>query len=280
MGKHGSTLAEIFIVLALLFLIQTVINFGVHEKTAKPKTLPLFESLTLRQVPSQSSDFDHINYLRIETPKEAMRIFLARSSSKLGEHKIHSHLSTDGAPNLSNKHRCSQHEPAKSEEIFGMNSLGTYRDLVAEKFGISIDIVNASGSHQGIKQRAFVFTWPSNKLQADTRITLGTSLCNIAPSASTRSVHRDWGLNVNQIKYPHPLIVEHAQYGLGGVKKTQDMHYFNKAQLANSPLEKPFNRLVFENNVASCDNARFDWQNPDKVDHYGGVAKEISLRLN
>ena len=68
--KSALTFAEIFIVMALIFIIQTVINFGLYDDPVADggrgvfaSDIPHVANLDILQIPSGGDDTDHVAYL-------------------------------------------------------------------------------------------------------------------------------------------------------------------------------------------------------------------------
>lgn len=72
MSKNAITIAEVFVVLALIFLVQSVVNFSlVTEGASDDVDLPAFFVARVSQEPAGSSNFDHLEYIVIgsENPR-------------------------------------------------------------------------------------------------------------------------------------------------------------------------------------------------------------------
>ncbi len=248
MGKAALTFAEIFIVLGLIFLIQTVANFNIFEGDSRSPP-PDFEVLKLRQVPSDNSDADHIRYLSVSgpDPSKALHLQLKDGGSAVWEQDIQFSINENGVC----LGRDSSSALGRTLRLSQSNDLDTFKALLLRNFGVSMSIVEVSNS-----QDEYVFSWVPETLPSNTTLKVALDHCFLSVSDSSLSIDPAWKLGDTRLQYPHPLIVDRTEF-----RETITRH---SPQLANAhrdslpdPLSKlsgsQYAGLAFSNQTKNCD---------------------------
>lgn len=202
MGKAALTFAEIFIVLGLIFLIQTVANFNIYEGAAK-KPPPDFEVLKLRQIPSSGDDSDHIRYLRFSANDSDLDLHAQiKSGHGLTEADIQTFVDPLG--------QCSKFNRIKPEEILELDSpenVDNFRALLLKRFGIWMAVVKVSNA-----QDEYVFSWTPENLPSGAQLTVAVEHCFLGVNKKSTTLDPAWGIGGTTLKYPHPLIIDRTEY--------------------------------------------------------------------
>ena len=180
MTKAAVTFAELFIILAMSFLIQTVINFGLHEEAGSGT----FDASTAKEQPREPGSSppmletllvkgEHVWYLRFVKPNEPGEV--DEVTVRLTEHvdRIQSSVGAAG--------RCSPTDGRQVERAVDDWSDIMIR-LVDVHFGITLQDLG--------DRKAFLLTWSPAELPAGVELRVGTGKCHEEkPVAGARCPH-------------------------------------------------------------------------------------------
>ena len=194
MTKGALTFAEIFIVLALVFIIQTVANFGLYEADGGGgPEVPDRETLSIRQAPSNGYSDDHVIYLHFSA-RGVPEVRLAGSAAQRRTcANISSQLDSAGG--------CEAREPCAGD-VFSSDSTVT---LLESLYGISVNLVTMDNV-----QPEYVLSWVPADLPDGAIVRVGLEWCYY-PYDTSMLRRPSWALPDGE--RPHPLIVARTRYG-------------------------------------------------------------------
>ena len=224
MSKAALTFAEVFIVLALVFIIQTVANFGLYEGDVEGGAVAADrEAVTIRQVPSGGDHTDHLMYLHFSADGvgEARVVVGAGTEGRTTVHcgDIRSGVDRSGA--CIARVRCSP----------GVYSLEEAAPWLEREYRVSLRAPPVEDA-----QPQYILTWVPGEPPADVEIRVGLELCELGVTDDTRSVAPSWGLTEDgePLRFPHPLVITRTEYRRDNiVKHPRRVVYGHVAVLAN-----------------------------------------------
>lgn len=179
MSKAAVTFAELFIVLALMFIIQTVVNFGLHEEVGSGRSdsgtfeeqhresdsgLPMLETLLVKA--------EHVWYLRFVKPDEPGRV--DEVTVTLTEHFDRIRSSVGGGE------PCSSTDERPVERV--VDAWGDIMlRLVNSNFAVTLQDLGA--------RNAFLLTWSPAELPPGTELRVAVGKCHQESEAGARCPH-------------------------------------------------------------------------------------------
>jgi len=192
---RGMTFAEVFVVLALIFLVQTIINFSLLVDTPEPPLNDLIVE-NIFQVPSGGDQTDHIRYFAVG---EVALLFSPSGcgGNGMSPSTVRSRLDRDG--------RC-----------LSVDLLGRYREYRADREGeldefleaveARYDLVLSVLQGEGL-QTSFVAVREHEKALSEPIIRVGLCVCQLDPTEANLRSAPEWGLG-SPLPFPHPLVTE------------------------------------------------------------------------
>ena len=200
MSRSALTFAEIFIVLALVFLIQTVANFGLFDGALETAVdLAEWETLSIRQVPSGGDATDHVMYLRFSAPGEP-ELLAQIAEGGVDCRDVRSAFGELGS--CVQRAGCRSDPYGSEEDIFVLN--------LEEQYGISI---SEPPSVRGT-QPQYLLTWSPADLPRGAEVAIGLQFCFLENSEEARKIDPLWELTADggQLELPHPLVITRTEY--------------------------------------------------------------------
>ena len=231
MTRAALTFAEIFIVLALIFIIQTVVNFGLYDEVTSetPDDVADYETLSIRQVPSLGSLADHVLYLHFSKPGEYIWIKFAR----FGEHDCRDIRSLIDQSGL-----CVTREPC-SGGSFNHWDMETQRvaflRMLEREFKVSLDKIPVSDA-----QDEYLLSWVPADLPGGSELRIGLEFCRLQHDEESRRVDPTWKLRLEVaetglLMHPHPLVITRTQYRHDGTPRSLQQEFAHVVELAEFP---------------------------------------------
>lgn len=267
MGKAALTFAEVFIVLGLIFLIQTVANFNVFEGASLAESADMVV-LSVRQVPSKNDATDHINYILVRDGSTEIAIQLSSGNVV---------SASDIAYRVDGGGRCTAATPIQigyELQAADPNKFVRFAAFLRESFGISYSRIEVSDA-----QPEHVFSWRPAQLREETALTVGVHHCTISPIPTNLKVDPRWGLPRSELDYPHPLIISINVYKESISEEPPRLMYTNYHQLPSGPLGKLIGPqhagYAFSSHIQNCD---LGTSTKDFVHQY--VSQEIEWSLS
>ncbi len=204
--KGLATLAELFTVLAILFLVQTVLNFAATTQSPS-EAITRHIVLTVSQVPSGNIYVDHLRYLQIG------KHLLEFKSGGCRYDSIYNSISPVNRKSVYLNGRCT--EPPKSlmrvktQDDFISDVLEDYSVRVSISSGrlATIDAKSPGGTQHFPRQITVSYATKDLQDKGDVSVAVGYCLCELNHTpANTKSLPL-WGLGSAPLPYPHPLVV-------------------------------------------------------------------------
>ena len=284
--KSALTFAEIFIVMALIFIIQTVANFGLSDDAVPSMEIagrpggaasetPDRVTLSLRQVPSGSDPTDHLSYLIfsggggtgedlvVELRESGQDSGLyARTRAALGmvsEPESCAYFVSGAAPGSCVRRSCSG--PSAEASYVWAWWEEAERELfiseLLERFGMSMLAIPVAGG-----QPEYLLSWSPREVAdlapSGVEVRLGLGLCLLEVRDDTRRVDPAWQreleLEVGDeglLDYPHPLIVSRREYRRNGTEARIRPEFGHVTMLGRDRDEWPPG-FVFASSAESC----------------------------
>ncbi len=238
MTKSALTFAEIFVVLALIFLIQAVANFNLFSGIGEAATKPNIELLKIRQVPSSGSDADHLSYLRISNAGSTMHLALT-------DRAVYELISTRSRRNIEGL--CEAVAPVDKATIRQWSDATL--ELVERNFKIKLLKVGVSGA-----QDEYVLIWEPANIKQKTKLTIGFRRCNIGINARSVKIDKAWKLPHAALSSPHPVIIDRLMFTDRIEADRARVHYFHRSHRGrNIPLS---NSEWLTSRKSRCGNSR------------------------
>ncbi|MGE3843352.1 MAG: hypothetical protein AB7I50_17415 [Vicinamibacterales bacterium] len=209
--KGIATLAELFTVLAILFLVQTVLNFAASLESSKVDVERRIV-ITISQVPSDNEFVDHIRYFRIG---EELVLF---EPGGCGTARGFTQISPISHGSILRDGRCLPAEilPISALDQNTPDFEREFSERVAKRYGISVSFSSgivdggeAPGAALQILPRQFTLAYTVKDLPPKPRyldLSIGYCLCTLALSPSSLEALPIWNLDAD-LPFPHPLVV-------------------------------------------------------------------------
>lgn len=216
-GRYAASMAELFIVLIVMFLIQALLNFSLSEEVESSKRADLV-SLSIRQVPSGADDSDHLVYLGVSsTTSSGDNFWIVNAVRNVPSHgDLRSKINSAG--------QCVPYVH------------GTLAD-VTDNFGERLEDIGIQYSTVSLKnmQTVHIFTWDPTVLEGNPQIKIGIHDCRMESRSDTRAVRKNWNLNITETEYPHPLVVTVDRY-TETISTTNSFSYHHNDRFSSVPF--------------------------------------------
>lgn len=268
LSKAAVTFTEIFIVLALVFLIQTVANFNLFEGIAEEEQPADFVVLSIRQVPSSGNDTDHVRYLRFRSGSFVR-------SLNFGSSLVDAHDVRWRVDNLGNCVGLPPTDPAQSSNWNDEAARLAFSEILRKETGISVSRVEVSGV-----QPEYILSWSPRNLPSGTDLAIGVQHCFIPSSdPNALAIDPNWRLRTDALEFPHPVIVTRTRYRERIDREPQRVEYVHSESLPLGPLRTlsgpRYQGLAFGPLTSNCDAGD---RTRDKIRQI--AVKEIQLSLS
>lgn len=205
-------MAELFIVLIVVFLIQALLNFSISESVEPSKRADLI-SLSVRQIPSGDSEADHLVYISVFE----------------GDFWITKAL--EATPDR--RELSSQINLAGKCVPYPQLSLPDANDRFEERLnGIGIEYMTVSLENM---QTVHVFTWDPKTVDEEAKVKIGIHDCQLSSTSKTRAVRRHWNLSVTESEFPHPLVATVDRY-TESISTTNTLSYHHNDRFPTIPF--------------------------------------------
>ncbi|TKV66978.1 hypothetical protein FDP08_02185 [Marinobacter panjinensis] len=199
------SLAELFILISILFLIQTVVNYASHSGEQDTKVED-YVVLSISQVPSGGHFIDHIRSLQIGSQ---LMIFNPQGCNpRFGPPPPHPNVA---AFKSSEGDRCESFSPNVRKEYIGQNKdeVSKFVEAVEVLSRVDVAFSNTEGKATGSQR------WPIDitisfrpvELEDDVSISVSYCLCGLLSDATTLRAPSIWNLNTTELVKPHPVVV-------------------------------------------------------------------------
>lgn len=264
MGKSALTFAEIFIVLSLVFLVQTVANFNLYEGIAETESAD-WVVLSLRQVPSAGSAADHLRYIRVTGAGVdiGLKFFsVGRSAGPATQGASAPTAPVDflSPPDVTEltlsvdaQGDCRE-RPAVDPTVFGRrhNELDreSFLKVLRQVFRVDLSRIEVAGN-----QPEYVLSWKPDELPPDTVLTLGLEHCFLGSTPASRQIDPAWETGLESLDFPHPLIVHRTEYRrriIDGAPQVRYVHVDSLPEDLGSLASHETAGLALRGALASC----------------------------
>ncbi|MCB1469982.1 MAG: hypothetical protein KDK08_23180 [Rhizobiaceae bacterium] len=212
LGKYAASMAELFIVLIVMFLIQALLNFSLSESVESSKRADLI-SLSIRQVPSGSDESDHLVYISIFEG----HYWITKALIGVPERReLRSFINLAG-----------QCAPYPQLNLPDANDRFAER---VEQVGLNYTTVALEGM-----QTVHVFTWDPKAIDDKVSIKIGFHDCQLPSSPKSLAVRDQWNLDITKSEFPHPLVVTIDRY-TEHISTTNKLYYHHIDRFLPTPF--------------------------------------------
>ena len=282
MTRAALTFAEIFIVLALIFIIQTVVNFGLYDEMATtsetPNEVADYETLSIRQVPSLGNLEDHVLYLYF-AQADGKSIWIKFKNARFGEWEPHD--CRDIRSLIDQSGRCVSSEPCSSD--FEFNHWDTeiqrvaFLETLKREFKVSLDKIPVSDA-----QDEYLLSWVPADLPGGSELRIGLEFCRLQHNEESRRVDPAWELHLEVAEtglllHPHPLVLTRTRYGRDGTPRSLQQEFAHFMELAEFPGSEMGDYREYRGTVFVEDGCRLDKNDPESVWRAAFVEVVVSL---
>lgn len=211
--KGLATLAELFTVMAILFLLQTVLNFAASTQNAA-EDAPRNVVLTISQVPSDNEYVDHIRFLQIG---EHLLLFQpAGCRSSLSYNSISpislGSIFTKGqcfAPSRKTLRALDPSYPGYEQE-FIERVHNDYQIRVSISSGFLAPDKDRVGPIEQLLPKQITVAYTVKELPRDQgtiTLSVGYCLCTLGITPASLQALPIWNIGGESLPYPHPLVI-------------------------------------------------------------------------
>lgn len=200
MKRGALVFAEVFIVLSLIFLIQTAIHFSVFDGEEDAERSDLIV-LSLRQVPSGGDLTDHIRFISFGDLAFEIDPIPGGCSGAPSINLLRSQVDSTGY--------C---VPIDEKKFFNIEievNFEEFARVLDERYKIEATRVSVEGL-----QNEYVFVWRPDELPENTVLRVGVCQCNLHGEGEPdpKILDPGWGVKLERSAHPHPLIVSVQKY--------------------------------------------------------------------
>jgi hypothetical protein len=232
---NTTTFSELFVLLALVFLTQTLIHFSFSD-AADSVPSPRQTAVFVNQYPSGGDKTDHIRYLSI-----------GRYSLVISGSGCHATSFNRGAysTKIEPGGKCRPRREIQavynfSNDALGEKNLEVFRERVKNEYGAYF----AASVTEGLQNKFSIFFDPAVKRPDTLEIHIGVCVCALPATPNNLSIPSEWGLGLGALRTPHPVVIAIESIGLEKVKSRQHVVYSHITDFARqengslSPIPK------------------------------------------
>jgi len=197
-----SSLSELFVLLSIVFMVQTIINVSLSEQDID-KMPPPITHITFNQYPTGRNESDHLRYISVGS---VVLVFLDTGqcdpdSFRSGQPS--SKVSQRNCINLSNGF-----EHTMVATYAAPADIDYFSREVFRRYGIRVLVTREPDSQAKISM-----LFDPMKSAENVPIHLGMCICQLHSDHAADEIPLSWNLEQDRFIKPHPMIVQIATFG-------------------------------------------------------------------
>lgn len=221
-----TTFSELFVLLAIVFLAQTVIHFTLSSEPIAP--LPRQRWLFINQYPSGMDATDHVRYIAIGSevlvvhpPVLGCDLFAFRAPAR-------SRALPGGGCERSNSNYTTY--PVTSD-AGGESAKIAFIKAVNEKYGVTFSMNSAPRA-----QNKFTLLLDARQRRTGFDIRVGICICELPNNDINRRIPAEWNIRRSVLERPHPIVFDFVSVG-ETVRNRQEIAYSHHADFSDASNE-------------------------------------------